>query len=75
MAFFKKLKDRLFKSSSKLDEGLDAIIEEGGTEEIGTDAEVSQDALNVSDTDAEKPASLPAETADVDADIAHDIVP
>jgi len=27
MAFFQKLKDRLFKSSSKLDEGLDAIIE------------------------------------------------
>ena len=27
MAFFKKLKDRLFKSSAKLDEGLDAIID------------------------------------------------
>lgn len=30
MAFFKKLKDRLFKSSSKLDEGLEAIVEDGG---------------------------------------------
>ncbi|MCV6594118.1 MAG: signal recognition particle-docking protein FtsY [Silicimonas sp.] len=30
MAFFSKLKDRLFKSSSKIDEGLDAIVEEGG---------------------------------------------
>ena len=30
MAFFSKLKDKLFKSSSKLDEGLDAIVEEGG---------------------------------------------
>ncbi|MFC3615527.1 signal recognition particle-docking protein FtsY [Lutimaribacter marinistellae] len=29
MAFFSKLKDRLFKSSSKLEEGLDAIVEEG----------------------------------------------
>ncbi len=29
MSFFRKLKDRMFKSSSKLDEGLDAIIEEG----------------------------------------------
>ncbi|MDE0521929.1 MAG: signal recognition particle-docking protein FtsY [Boseongicola sp.] len=29
MAFFAKLKERLFKSSSKLDEGLDAIIEDG----------------------------------------------
>ncbi len=28
MSFFGKLKDRLFKSSSKLDEGLDAIIDE-----------------------------------------------
>ena len=30
MAFFSKLKDRLFKSSSKLEEGLDAIVEDGG---------------------------------------------
>src|SRR6056297_991049 len=30
MAFFSKLKERLFKSSSKLDEGLDAIMQEGG---------------------------------------------
>ena len=34
MAFFSKLKDRLFKSSSKLDEGLDAIVEEGGEESV-----------------------------------------
>ena len=30
MSFFGKLKDRLFKSSSKLDEGLEAIVEDGG---------------------------------------------
>ncbi|THH37388.1 signal recognition particle-docking protein FtsY [Aliishimia ponticola] len=30
MAFFSKLKERLFKSSSKLDEGLEAIVEDGG---------------------------------------------
>ena len=30
MAFFKKLKERLFKSSSKLEEGLDAIVKDGG---------------------------------------------
>ena len=29
MAFFKKLKERLFKSSSKLEEGLDAIVKDG----------------------------------------------
>ena len=33
MAFFSKLKDRLFKSSSKIDEGLEAIVEDGGTKE------------------------------------------
>ena len=31
MAFFRKLKDRLFKSSSKLDEGLEALVEDGGS--------------------------------------------
>ena len=33
MSFFGKLKDRLFKSSSKIEQGLDAIVEEGGEEE------------------------------------------
>ena len=32
MSFFKKLKDRMFKSSSKLEEGLESIIEDGGEE-------------------------------------------
>ena len=34
MAFFSKLKDRLFKSSSKLEEGLEAIVEEGGEVDV-----------------------------------------
>jgi fused signal recognition particle receptor len=33
MSFFKKLKSRMFKSSSKIDEGLDAIVQDGGEEE------------------------------------------
>ncbi|MHA7875084.1 signal recognition particle-docking protein FtsY [Roseivivax sp.] len=33
MSFFGKLKSRLFKSSSKLEEGLDAIVAEGGSAE------------------------------------------
>ncbi|SFU17542.1 signal recognition particle-docking protein FtsY [Sedimentitalea nanhaiensis] len=37
MAFFKKLKDKLFKSSSKLEEGLDAIVEDGGIAEVVAD--------------------------------------
>ncbi|MEM0922530.1 MAG: signal recognition particle-docking protein FtsY [Pseudomonadota bacterium] len=38
MSFFKKMKERLFKSSSKLDEGLDAIIDEAA-EEVETEVE------------------------------------
>ena len=30
MSFFKKLKDRLFRSSSKLEEGIDHIVKNGG---------------------------------------------
>lgn len=30
MAFFQKLRDRMFKSSSKLEEGLEAIVDDGG---------------------------------------------
>ena len=36
MAFFKKLKDKLFKSSSKIDEGLEAIVSDGGQAEPTT---------------------------------------
>jgi fused signal recognition particle receptor len=42
MAFFRKLKDRLFKSSSKLEEGLDAIVADGGEAEVVETTEVSQ---------------------------------
>jgi fused signal recognition particle receptor len=41
MAFFKKLKDRLFKSSSKLDEGLEAIVEDGGEETLADVADIA----------------------------------
>ena len=53
MAFFSKLKDRLFKSSSKLEQGLDAIVEDGGEEETLTPAPRPGPA-------AEAPASPPA---------------
>ncbi|MDC0040162.1 signal recognition particle-docking protein FtsY, partial [Paracoccaceae bacterium] len=36
MSFFSKLKNRLFRSSSKISEGLDAIVEDGGEEENQT---------------------------------------
>ena len=41
MAFFKKLKERLFKSSSKLDEGLEAIVEDGGEADAGPPLETA----------------------------------
>ncbi|WP_050602645.1 signal recognition particle-docking protein FtsY [Ruegeria sp. 6PALISEP08] len=37
MAFFSKLKDKLFKSSSRLEEGLEAIVEDGGEETVAPD--------------------------------------
>jgi fused signal recognition particle receptor len=44
LAFFKKLKDRLFKSSSKIDEGLEAIVGEGDEAEVSAVGETVQDA-------------------------------
>ena len=41
MSFFKKLKSRMFKSSSKLEEGLDALVDEGGTVEPDPPAAVA----------------------------------
>jgi len=52
MSFFKKLKNKLFKSSSKLDEGLDAIVSDGGVEET---------------VEVEVPASVP-DTAALEAE-------
>jgi len=42
MSFFGKLKERMFRSSSKLDQGLEAIIEEGAEDTAPGDAEVSE---------------------------------
>ncbi|MEM8631449.1 MAG: hypothetical protein AAGF74_09445 [Pseudomonadota bacterium] len=57
MAFFGKLRERLFKSSSKLEEGLDAIVEDGGEEEdareeealAATEAAVQRKQLEITD--------------------------
>ena len=57
MSFFSKLKDRLTRSSSKLEQGLDAIVEEGAAEDApdpGAAAEVE---------DARAPGPAPAEPA------------
>ncbi|WP_324752683.1 signal recognition particle-docking protein FtsY [Roseovarius sp. Pro17] len=58
MAFFKKLKDRLFNSSSKLDEGLDAIMQDGDLED--TDP---PDVQPTPQPDLPAPEPAPAEPA------------
>jgi fused signal recognition particle receptor len=62
MAFFKKLKDRLFKSSSKIDEGLEAIVEDGGAAEdlpAPTDTQMAEPAR----ADRDVPDARPREEA------------
>ncbi|WP_341234259.1 signal recognition particle-docking protein FtsY [uncultured Sulfitobacter sp.] len=77
MAFFKKLKSKLFKSSSKIDEGLEAIVEEGGAvdavetiDELPVDQvmdtpDIAVEALPeaVDDEPAPLPADVPEEEA------------
>ncbi|MEC7764316.1 MAG: signal recognition particle-docking protein FtsY [Pseudomonadota bacterium] len=55
MSFFSKLKDRLTKSSSKLEQGLEAIVEDGGVEEEAAAAEPEP---------APKPTPAPAPSPD-----------
>ncbi|SMX29028.1 Signal recognition particle receptor FtsY [Pelagimonas phthalicica] len=61
MSFFGKLKNRLFKSSSKLDEGLDAIVQDGG-EEAAAEVDVQEAVAAIEETrvEAAEVASEPA---------------
>jgi len=63
MAFFKKLKDKLFKSSSKIDEGLEAIVSDGGVAEAQETPEppVDEEALRRAAAEAELAARKEAE--------------
>ncbi|MCB2137730.1 MAG: AAA family ATPase, partial [Rhodobacteraceae bacterium] len=61
MSFFKKLKDKLFKSSSKLEEGLEAIVAEGAEEEAPFRPDSAGEAQ------AETPADLDEGPAIADA--------
>lgn len=59
MSFFKKLKNRLLKSSSKLEQGLDEIIEDGGEQELIEAApEVETRHAEVSAGSADEPAAV-----------------
>ena len=79
MAFFQKLKSKMFKSSSKIDEGLEAIVEDGGAtdtpetvDEVPVDqvmdapqaaAQVLPEAVD------DEPAPMPAEEEDTPAPV------
>ncbi|MCH2075556.1 MAG: signal recognition particle-docking protein FtsY [Rhodobacteraceae bacterium] len=75
MAFFSKLKDRLFKSSSKLDEGLEAIVDDGGTVEAEPEAPVVEEPAPAPPA-AEAPAPAPeSETAPAPLEVAPEPEP
>ncbi|SHG55639.1 signal recognition particle-docking protein FtsY [Cognatishimia maritima] len=59
MAFLSKLKDRLFKSSSRLEEGLDAIVEDGGEEISETQSEAPAEASEKTETPQAPPSPEP----------------
>ncbi|WP_341862370.1 signal recognition particle-docking protein FtsY [Gymnodinialimonas sp. 57CJ19] len=79
MSFFRKMKDRMFKSSSKLDEGLDAIIEEGAdTAEVVPEVEVPEAEAKVASEEAAAeatPEPSSAETPEPQPEIAVGAAP
>ena len=70
MAFFKKLKDRLFKSSSKLDAGLEAIVDEAPAPVEGAQADLSANDLPEDD---HPESSRPENPLPVDKPIAAEL--
>lgn len=63
MAFFSKLKDRLFKSSSKLEAGLDAIVEDGGEDVPAESPPTQQPTPPVAPTESTTPDVAPTASA------------
>lgn len=63
MSFFGKLKNKLFKSSSKLDEGLDAIVEDGGSE-AASEVEIAPEIVSAPTPEAAAPDAPKAEAAE-----------
>ncbi|MBC7139903.1 MAG: signal recognition particle-docking protein FtsY [Defluviimonas sp.] len=59
MSFFNKLRDRLTRSSSKLAEGLDAIVEEGAAEEEAPQAGAPQAGAPPAEAPQAAPAPVP----------------
>lgn len=79
MAFFKKLKEKLFKSSSRIDEGLEAIVSEGGeaeavdaVDQIEAQAEIERAAAEQAQAAAATRAAQDAEDARLAAEAARE---
>nr|WP_321510609.1 signal recognition particle-docking protein FtsY [uncultured Celeribacter sp.] len=66
MSLFSKLKNRLMKTSSKLDEGLEAIVEDGGEESTAEEAFSEEVAAADSTPEAPDAAPPPVEPAPQD---------
>ena len=66
MSFFSKLKDRMFRSSSKIGEGLDALVAEGAEEQAPAAEAVAE---------APAPAPAPEVRPDPEARVAPDLTP
>jgi fused signal recognition particle receptor len=63
MAFFTKLKDRLFKSSSRLEQGLDAIVEDGTPEAAAPEPARAPEPAPAPEPSAAPQAARPAAPA------------
>ena len=61
MSFFKKLKNKLFKSSSKIDEGLDAIVSEGAEPELTAVEDTVAEQAEMARVQAEAEAKVEAQ--------------
>ncbi|MEX0284223.1 MAG: signal recognition particle-docking protein FtsY [Paracoccaceae bacterium] len=61
MAFFGKLRDRLFKSSSRLEEGLDAIVEDGAEADAPAEPELVAEPAPVEAEPVPEPVESVAE--------------
>ena len=59
MSFFQKLKDRMFRSSSKLDEGLEALVDDRATPQEAEAPDAGLDAASVSGPDTGPDAPPP----------------
>ena len=69
MSFLKKLRDKMFRSSDKIGEGLDALVAQGAEGAGGADPELATEARPQKEDDAPPPSALPvaAQTPAADA--------